>query len=97
MVYSSWALTYVDRGRRPTVADVLARVAHGCPVTWLTAEPSGCMPGLPVPPALAGRRSETVLGARRWRGGVEVEPAVWGTCHPHGEWIDLTPFAARRT
>ena len=47
VVFSSWALTYVDRGRRPEVADVLAVAARdGRPVTWLTAEPPHCTPGI---------------------------------------------------
>lgn len=92
VVYSSWALTYVDAERRPAIATVLRDAARDRPVTWLTAEATGCVPGLPVPPELAGRSSETVLGARRWRGGAETTPVVWGTCHPHGEWIDLTPL-----
>ncbi len=90
VVLSSWALTYVARDRRPQVATVLADAAReGMPLSWLTAEPPGCMPGLELPPALVGRTSGTVLGARKWRDGHECEPAVLGTCHEHGRWVDL--------
>ncbi|MEO7753587.1 MAG: DUF2332 domain-containing protein [Terracoccus sp.] len=90
VVLSSWALTYVAKERRPQVAVVLSDAARGgMPVSWLTAEPPGCMPGLRLPPALADRTSGTVLGARTWRAGHETEPGVLGTCHEHGQWIDL--------
>ena len=50
VVFSSWALTYLDRGRRPEVADTLAVAAReGRPVTWLTAEPPHCTPGIEAP------------------------------------------------
>ena len=45
VVYTSWSLTYVDRARRPAVAQTLARLAaSGRPVSWITAEPAGCVP-----------------------------------------------------
>ena len=86
---SSWALTYVDRARRPEVAATLAAVAgDGRPVTWLTAEPPGCTPGV-VPPAERpeDRGQTTVLATRSWRAGSEQPPVVLGTSHPHGEWV----------
>ena len=86
---SSWALTYVDRARRPEVATTLAAVARdGRPVTWLTAEPPGCTPGV-VPPAERpeDRGQTTVLATRIWRAGSEQPPEVLGTSHPHGEWV----------
>ncbi|MEO6789792.1 MAG: DUF2332 domain-containing protein [Ornithinibacter sp.] len=96
VVFSSWALTYVARERRPRVAEALDHVAaQGVPVSWVTAEPRGCMPGIPLPPLpllppRAAGEDSTVLAVRRWREGVETEPRVLGTCHPHGEWVDLT-------
>lgn len=96
IVFSSWALTYVARERRAEVAEVMARLAaDGRPVSWLTAEPPGAVPGIPVPPGADARlgdaRNQTALGARRWRAGVELPPALWGTCHPHGERFDWGP------
>jgi len=96
IVFSSWALTYVARERRAEVAEVMARLAaDGRPVSWLTAEPPGAVPGIPVPPGADARlgdaRNQTALGARRWRAGVELPPALWGTCHPHGERFDWRP------
>ncbi|HET7398337.1 MAG TPA: DUF2332 domain-containing protein, partial [Intrasporangium sp.] len=45
VVFSSWALTYVARERRAGVGAVLAALAQqGMPVSWLTAEPPGCVP-----------------------------------------------------
>lgn len=91
VVFSSWALTYVARGRRPLVATALDRVAaQGVPVSWVTAEPVGCMPGVTLPPKLAALDHTTVLAVRRWRDGRQTAPLVLGTCHPHGAWIDLT-------
>ncbi|OFE17410.1 hypothetical protein BA895_16335 [Humibacillus sp. DSM 29435] len=98
VVFSSWALTYVAKERRARVAEVLDHVAaQGVPVSWVTAEPWGCMPGIPLPPLPlpAAGDDSTVLAVRRWREGVETEPLVLGTCHPHGLWIDLTDLTAR--
>lgn len=96
VVFSSWALTYVQRERRGEVAATLAaRAADGRPVSWLTAEPPGCVPDVAAPEGMAGIPTETgagtVLGARRWRDGRELPPAVWGTTHPHGAWFHWTP------
>jgi hypothetical protein len=86
---SSWALTYVDQARRPEVAATLTAVAReGRPVTWLTAEPPGCTPGVVAPAERPEDRGQTtVLATRSWRGGSEQPPAVLGTAHPHGEWV----------
>ncbi len=90
VVFSSWALTYVERERRADVVTQLRRLAGGIPaVSWLTAEPAGSVPGIPVPDGLDEDSGGTVLGLRRWRGQVELEPLCLGTCHPHGEWVDL--------
>lgn len=89
VVFSSWALTYVARERRPLVATVLDRVAaQSVPVSWVTAEPLGCMPGITLPPRLAALDDTTVLALRRWRDGAPTAPLVLGTCHPHGAWVD---------
>jgi hypothetical protein len=85
VVFTSWALTYVARRRRPEVVSTLGAAAtSGRPVTWLTAEPPGCVPGV-----IAPHTDATVLGAHRWRQGRAPSVAVWGTCHPHGEWVAL--------
>jgi hypothetical protein len=90
VVFSSWALSYVPRERRATLAQVLGDVARRTrSLSWLTAEPVGCVPGLP-PSQERIDESTTVLGARRWRSGRELTPEAWGTCHPHGAWVDLT-------
>jgi hypothetical protein len=90
IVFSSWALTYVKRSRRPEIADVLARTARTVPaVSWVTAEPVGCVPGLPLPAGVSEGDDATVLGARRWREGRELPAEPWGICHPHGVWIAL--------
>ena len=91
VAFSSWALTYVERSRRPEVAATLAdAAADGRPVTWLTAEPPGCVPGVePLAQSTGDRGQATVLAARRWRRGSEVPPVVLGTAHPHGEWADF--------
>ncbi|QYG92079.1 DUF2332 domain-containing protein [Iamia sp. SCSIO 61187] len=90
VVVVSWALTYVRRDRRPLVADALAELAaDGRPVSWLTAEPPGAVPGIDPPPdPLPG--GSTVLGLRRWRAGVELPPRAVGHAHPHAPWLHLT-------
>ncbi len=89
VVYSSWSLTYVERERRVALADELARIATGIPrLTWFTAEPPGCVPGLPDDARADG--GPTVLGLRTWVDGTEREPQVIGVAHPHGAWVDLS-------
>lgn len=90
VLFSSWALTYAERSRRPQVAHHLAAAARdGRPVSWITAEPPRCMPGIELPPHLRDAQGGTVLAARRWRDGAELEPAYWGTAHPHGQWFSF--------
>ena len=89
VVMSNWALTYVKRDRRPLIASTLADLAaDGRPVSWLTAEPPGAVPGITPPPDIAPG-GETVLGLRRWRQGRERPPTVVGTAHPHAPWLHL--------
>ncbi|WP_156023201.1 DUF2332 domain-containing protein [Terracoccus sp. 273MFTsu3.1] len=89
VVLSSWAMTYLPAPRRRDLAAVLdglaGTVSH---LSWLTAEPPGCVPGLDGPevPVEGG----TVLGLQRWRHGHALPAAVLGTCHPHGAWIDVS-------
>lgn len=92
VVLTSWALTYVHRTRRDQLAEHLAQVAaDGTPVSWVSAEPPGAVPG--VPQRDSGHAEvNTVLAARRWRDGVEVAPEVYGHCHPHGAWVELDPL-----
>ncbi len=89
VVVTSWALTYVRRDRRPSIAAVLAGLAgDGRPVTWATAEPPGAVPGIVAPPGVPDS-GETVLALRRWRAGAELPPTVVGTAHPHGTHLRL--------
>ncbi|GAA2743437.1 DUF2332 domain-containing protein [Terrabacter aerolatus] len=87
VVYSSWALTYVERERRLVLADGLSALADSVPrLTWFTAEPPRCVPGLPHDPrAQAG---PTVLGLRSWVSGREVPARIVGVAHPHGAWLE---------
>ncbi|PID52817.1 MAG: hypothetical protein CSB46_11825, partial [Micrococcales bacterium] len=50
VVLSSWAVTYVDRDRRALIAEHLGEQARatGQPVSWVSAEPVGCVPGVPA-------------------------------------------------
>lgn len=92
VVLTSWALTYVPRTRRDQLAEHLAQVASdGTPVSWVSAEPPGAVPGVPQRDSQPAEVN-TVLAARRWRDGVELAPEVYGHCHPHGAWIDLEPL-----
>ena len=91
VVFSSWALTYLATERRADLVAALEEVARDVPhLSWLTAEPEGCVPGIEPPPG-PRQSGGTVLGLRRWRSGREQPPVVLGTCHPHGEWLDLGP------
>ena len=92
VVFSSWALTYVARERRLELESALRRLSREVTdLSWLTAEPPGCAPGVEPSTATPLGGGTTVLGLRRWRGGSELTPTALGTCHPHGEWLDLTP------
>ena len=89
VVLSSWALTYLPAARRHDLSSALSALSTEVPdLSWVTAEPPGCVPGVPVPrgPVDGG----TVVGLRRWRRGRELAATALGTCHPHGTWIDLT-------
>ncbi|WP_323098325.1 DUF2332 domain-containing protein [Intrasporangium sp. YIM S08009] len=89
VVLTSWALTYLEASRRIGLASVLDAISREVSdLSWLTAEPPGCVPAVPVPDG-AGDRG-TVVGLRRWRAGREGEPRALGTCHPHGAWVDLS-------
>jgi hypothetical protein len=92
IVLSSWALTYLDPARRHELVSRLQALARDVPdLTWLSAEPPGCVPGVPVPDGAVD--GDTVIGVSRWRAGVELTPVALGTCHPHGAWIDVAPAA----
>lgn len=104
IVFSTWALTYVARGRRHEIERLLGACASsGRPVSWLTAEPPGCVPGIEPPPwegdhgpVGAGEaepetsQPDTVLGLHRWRNRHALEPGALGWSHPHGNWLRLT-------
>ena len=90
VVLSSWAMTYLAPTRRLELAATLDALAGDVSrLSWLTAEPPGCVPGLQEP--TVDVEGDTVLGLQRWRDGRALAPAVLGTCHPHGTWIDLLP------
>lgn len=94
MVFHTWALTYVAKDRRADLATVLERLAAaGRPVSWVSAEPPGAVPGIRPPDLTVGSEEvdpDTVLGLRCWRGGAEVEPRALGWAHPHGNWLAFT-------
>lgn len=91
VVFHGWALTYVERSRRPELAEILGRVAaEGRPVSWLSAEAPRCVPEIvpPVPPVDGEAVTpETVLGLRAWRDGRELAPRALGWGHAHGSWL----------
>ena len=92
VVFSSWAVTYLPRERRPLIARTLDDVASARPVSWVTAEPPGCVPGLPDvrdDHADADRLTGTHVGLRRWRDDAEIAPELLGTVHPHGNSINF--------
>ncbi len=98
VVMNLWSLTYVDRERRRRVADRLTEAAaRRRAVSWISAEPAGCVPEVDPPEwdgdadhdAGEGARPDTVLGLRCWRDGAETAPRALGWSHPHGDWIEL--------
>ena len=91
VVFSSWALTYVARERRFDLESALRRLSlEVTDLSWLTAEPPGCVPGVEPPTGTPLGGGTTVLGLRRWHGGSELPTVALGTCHAHGEWLDLS-------
>ncbi|GAA5033547.1 DUF2332 domain-containing protein [Terrabacter aeriphilus] len=96
VVLTSWALTYLDPARRADVLERLGDVAaHGRALSWLSAEPPNCVPGLVTP--TESLEGNTVLGLHRWRDGQALEPVVLGSCHPHGAWVDVSPDVVEST
>lgn len=95
VVFDGWALTYVERERRPLVAEALAVSADGGrPVSWVTAEAPWCVPDVVPPPwvdTVEETTPDTVLGVRRWRDGRELPPVSIGWAHPHGAWFVGAP------
>ncbi|HET7799781.1 MAG TPA: DUF2332 domain-containing protein [Humibacillus xanthopallidus] len=90
VVFSSWALTYVAPERRADLAAAIGLLSREvAELSWLTAEPAGCAPGVELSETGRVGAGGTVLGLRRWRSGRERPPVALGTCHPHGEWLDL--------
>lgn len=90
VVFHCWALSYVERARRSGVVAALEAVAaDGRPVSWLSAEPPGCVPQVPAIPGVS-EGGETVLGLRRWRAGRELPPVAAGHAHPHATWLTWT-------
>ena len=91
VVFHCWALTYVARDRRPDLAAAMdALGSEGRSLSWLSAEAPRVAPGIDAPELPEGHEEtqpETVLGLRRWRRGLEVEPLAVGWAHPHGEWL----------
>ncbi|CAN7385724.1 DUF2332 domain-containing protein [Terrabacter sp. LjRoot27] len=89
VVLSSWAMTYLAPPRRTDLAAALEELARDVPyLSWLTAEPPGCVPGLEG--STVAIEGNTVLGLHRWRHGRALPSALLGNCHPHGAWIDAT-------
>ena len=90
IIYSSWALTYLHRSRRSDLEASFHELSQEVPrLLWLTAEPLDCAPGITVPGDQHHHGGTTILGLREWRDGVELASRFLGTCHPHGEWIEL--------
>ncbi len=102
VVLNVWALTYVERSRRPEVLEGLDRLARGYEaVSWVGAEPPGGVPGVDPPrsrpgapavgrtPSEASERAQadTVLSLYRWRSGDRLAPVAPGLAHHHGEWV----------
>lgn len=91
VVFHCWALTYVVSDRRWVLPAVLSELAAGGrPVSWLSAEPPRCVPGIDPPPLRDVPEDvtpDTVLGLRRWRDGSEQEALTCGWAHPHGNWL----------
>lgn len=77
VVYSSWAITYVDRGRRPRLLEVLGGTPG--PVSLVTAEPPGVLDA-----DGQDRLSGTEVWLRRWRDRAALPPVRLGTVGPHG-------------
>lgn len=92
IVFHCWALTYVLRDRRPDLATRLSEIAAGGRnISWLSAEPPGCVPDIRVQDWSAeGEETmpDTVLGMRRWRRGTELDSVTAGWAQPHGAWLE---------
>ncbi len=86
VVFSSWAMTYLARDRRGALLEKLA--ALDGPVSLVTAEPPGCVSGLPTPSDEGvDRLVGTDVGLHRWRSGVPLPAQFLGQVHHPGAWL----------
>ncbi|MEO7447672.1 MAG: DUF2332 family protein, partial [Humibacillus sp.] len=90
VVLSSWALSYLTPEARRAMGEVVRDAAVALPaLSWVTAEPPGSAPGIEPPGVGPHEGAGTIVGLRRWRGGRELAALRLGSCHPHGQWLDL--------
>ncbi|MQY03741.1 DUF2332 domain-containing protein [Actinomadura macrotermitis] len=82
---NSWVLSYVDPGAVARVLEAVREYSRLRPVSWVTLEPSGSVPGFGVP-IPAGAQPPTLLGVSHFAGGERTDEFLAVT-HPHGAWI----------
>jgi len=92
VVVATWALTYLGRPGRELLLDELDAVARHRDLVLLSAEDPHVTPWIPPLPeavaTVADRQegTQTVIGARTWRGG-RARDDVLGVAHPHVRWL----------
>ena len=80
VVFSSWALTYVDSPRRADLERAALARPGRSDLSWLTAEPPACARDPPTCGAVDPAAPSSAL--RRWRGGRELDPRHPGHVSP---------------
>jgi len=84
VVVNSWVMTYLSRERRAAFDDVVDLLGADRDLTRISAEGEGVVEWVPLDPA--GPEPQTVVGMRRYRGGVRSDERA-ATCHPHLAWL----------
>ena len=91
VIFSTWALAYVDAKGRDTVVDTIDRVGSQRDLDFITFEEPRFTPWVTdFDPAVfsqyEGEGTPTLLGLRSWRGGNCTTTAL-AVAHPHGRWV----------
>lgn len=89
-VTTTWVAAYLDPRRQRRLVRAVAAVAAERPVSWILAESAYEVPGLPVPPAPAGRRAKgatalVLVDQPPGRRGLRARRLA--DVHHHGRWL----------
>ena len=90
VVYSTWALAYLEADRQAALLDVLDEISSERDLTLVFAEQPVLVPGLGVPARPDGSPdgAATALVRVDWTDGERAGPRRLADMHPHGTWLE---------